>query len=133
MPDCDVKLRIEVDSVGKPATYPLVKIDSMVFRLLIESMVFRLLIDPSRPPSKSGCQGTSQGLKTIDLVLTSGLVEAFSGWNSGETNPCKVTPVILHGVVFPESKVTPVILHGVVSPEKCLVARRVVRWRGAFI
>jgi hypothetical protein len=124
MPDCHVKLRTEVDSVGKPATNPLVK---------IESMVFRLLIDPARPPSKSGCQGIFQGLKTIDLVLTSGLVEAFSGWNSGETSPCKVTPVILHGVVFPESKVTPVILHGVVSPEKCLVARRVVRWRGAFI
>jgi len=30
---------------------------------------------------------------------------------------CKVTPVILHGVVSPECKVTPVIVHEVVSPE----------------
>ena len=28
---------------------------------------------------------------------------------SGDTTPCRVTPVVLHGV--------PVILHGVVSPE----------------
>ena len=35
---------------------------------------------------------------------------------SAETQ-CKVTPVILHGVVSPECKFTPVILHGVVSPE----------------
>ena len=32
---------------------------------------------------------------------------------SGDTTPCKVTSVILHGVV------TPVIPHGVVSPESC--------------
>ena len=31
--------------------------------------------------------------------------------------PCKVTPVILHGVVSPECKATAVILHGVVSPD----------------
>ena len=30
---------------------------------------------------------------------------------------CKITPVILQGVVFPECKVASVILHGVVSPE----------------
>jgi len=40
---------------------------------------------------------------------------------SGDTHPCKVTPVILHGVVSPDSgertpcKVTPVILHGTAS------------------
>ena len=36
-------------------------------------------------------------------------------WESGDTAPCKVTPVILHGVVTPE--MTGVTLHGVVSPE----------------
>jgi len=30
---------------------------------------------------------------------------------SGDPTPCKVTPVILHGVVSPET------LHGVVSPD----------------
>ena len=35
---------------------------------------------------------------------------------SGDTTPCEVAPVILHGLVYP-CKVTPVILHRVVSPE----------------
>ena len=39
---------------------------------------------------------------------------------SGDTAPCKVTPVILHGGV--SCTVTPVILHGVVSPEGSLPA-----------
>ena len=38
------------------------------------SMLFRPLIYLDRPPKKSGCQGKSKGLKTIDLVLTWGLV-----------------------------------------------------------
>ena len=73
------------------------------------------------------------------------------GGPSGDTTPCKVTPVVLHGVVSPVSshsgrptwvcipsvnslrlsytglnpqcKVTPVILHGVAFPEtRCSVA-----------
>jgi len=45
--------------------------------------------------------------------------------DSGDTTPCKVTPVILHGVVSPEvilyGVLSPkVILHGVVSPKVIL-------------
>ena len=40
----------------------------------------------------------------------------------GNTTPCKVTPVILHGVVHQERRLLAVILHGVVSPEIRLVA-----------
>ena len=39
--------------------------------------------------------------------------------DSGDTTPCKVTPVILHGVVSPDilhEVVSPDILHRVVSP-----------------
>ena len=63
-------------------------------------------------------------------------VHAEDAW-SGDTTPCKVTPVILHGVckvtpvilhgVF---KVTPVMLHGVVSPDAVSIERRRSTRRG---
>ena len=55
---------------------------------------------------------------TVPVLSTIQDVPSSLG-RSGDTHPCKVTPVILHGVVpVILHGVVPAILHGVISPEQ---------------
>ena len=69
-------------------------------------------------PNRTVPTSTGPNLANKSIILWDrGTELSHSGANLGIT-PCKVTPVILHGVVSPECEITPVILHGVVSPKQ---------------
>ena len=79
---------------------------------------------PPEPPTVSTrlnpgatCSGDTTPCKVTAVILHGFVLCAVTPAILYGVVLCKVTPVILHGVVSPECYLTLVILHGVVSPE----------------
>ena len=62
-------------------------------------------------------------LRLTEAALDGGQPPGPGFGPSGDTTPCKVIPVILHGVDTIPCRMTGVTLHGVVSPESFLPAQ----------